>query len=45
MTFEDLGTGVARASAMMILGGSNADFIPTFITAMLLRYLSCFLRG
>ncbi len=39
-----LAAGVAGASAMMILGGSNADFIPTFITAMLLQVFVMFLE-
>lgn len=36
-TFKILAAGIAAASSMMAFGGSFNDFIPTFITAMLLQ--------
>ncbi len=37
-------SGLAAAASMMMLGGSSNDFIPTFITAMLLQVSVMFFR-
>lgn len=43
--FRIVAAGIAATASMMILGGNYGDFIPTFITAMLLQIFVISLEG